>query len=107
MGCMTGECWCGRPAHDDLIGNCVGDSFLRAMFGPPTLTTIIRGMITMYGDLLALACEGDEVAAAVIRDNPIPPPSIETDKAMLRMAGMDVSDDDVRSLRAHYNPAGE
>jgi hypothetical protein len=58
----------------------------------------------MYGDLLASATEGDAQALAFIAEHPMPGPDIETDKAMLRMAGMDVSDDDIRSLRAWYNP---
>lgn len=102
----TEQCWCGRPAHDDLLDGCVGDKLLRAMFGPPDLNTMISTMITMYGDLVGLACDGDEEAIAMIRENPIPEPSIEMDQAMLRVFGMDVSDEDIRSLRRHYNPIG-
>ncbi|MGY2019382.1 hypothetical protein [Nocardia gipuzkoensis] len=102
----TEQCWCGRPAHDDLLDGCVGDKFLRAMFGPPDLNTMLVTMMSMYGDLVGMAYEGHEEAIAMIRDNPIPGPSIEMDQAMLRLAGMDVSDEDIRSLRRHYNPTG-
>ncbi|WP_068059182.1 hypothetical protein [Nocardia xishanensis] len=63
---------------------------------------MISTAITMYGDLLALAVDGNEEAAALIAANPIPEPSIETDMSILKLAGMDVSAEDVRSLRAWY-----
>lgn len=67
---------------------------------------MLRSMITMYGDLLAAAVHGDQDVMAVIRANPLPEPTIELDRAMLRMAGMDVSDDDVRAFRERYFPTG-
>jgi hypothetical protein len=99
---MTATCWCGRPSHNDLLDGCVGDGFLQAMFAPPDFNTMIKTMILMYGDLLAMAADGDEQAAQFIRENPLPKPSVEQDRAMLRLAGMDVTADDVRSMRAHY-----
>ncbi len=77
------------------------------MFGPPTVESMILTAVTMYGDLVALAMSGDEEALAVIRANPLPKPDIETDKATLRLAGMDVSDADVQSLRDWYWPNRE
>lgn len=101
------RCWCGRPLHNDLIDGCVGDGFLRAMFGPPSLNTMIGMMVSAYGDLTWQAFNGDEEAAAVIAANPLPGPDMATDRAMLRAAGMNVSDDDIRALRAWYWPDAE
>ncbi len=105
---IEGQCWCGRPVHNDLLDGCVGDRFLRSMFGPPSVDALIYASILMYGDLVALAADGDEQAAAIIAENPAHEPDIEpdieTDKAMLRAAGMDVSNDAIRSLREHYWP---
>ncbi len=106
MNRVDGVCWCGRPSHDDLIDGCVGDRLLHAMFGPPTMETMIRSAILMCGDLLALAASDDEESAtaaqAVIDANPIPGPSIEMDRRILELAGMDVTADNVRSIRARY-----
>ncbi|MFF4026907.1 hypothetical protein ACFYY5_29065 [Nocardia elegans] len=99
---MSEQCWCGRPSHPDLLDGCVGDLFLQAMFGPPTLNTMISNMITAYGDIVVRAVEGDEEAAAYIHANPIPKPSIEQDQTMLKLAGMDVTADDIESLRDWY-----
>lgn len=99
---MSDLCWCGRPSHPDLIDGCVGDLFLQAMFGPPSLNAMISGMIATYGDIFVHALEGDEDAAGYIAANPIPQSSIELDQTMLRLAGMDVTTDDVRSLREWY-----
>ncbi|MFE7744458.1 hypothetical protein [Nocardia sp. NPDC057455] len=85
----------------------MGDGFLRAMFGPPSLNALVFSAVLMYGDLFAAATDGDEQALAFIAEHPVPGPDIETDKAMLRMAGMDVTDDDIRSLRDWYWPDRE
>jgi hypothetical protein len=106
-------CWCGRPPHDDLLDGCVGDRFLHAMFGPPTVESMILAAITMYGDLLAMAVVGDATRLVPFGETPesilnaVRPdtePDIETDKAMLRLAGMDVTDADIESLRDRYWP---
>lgn len=97
-------CWCGRPPHDDLLDGCLGDPFLRALFGPPSVNAIIGQMVAAYGDLVAMALDDVEWAAEIIAANPIPEPTISMDRAFLRMAGMDVSDDDVRSLRDWHWP---
>ncbi|MFE5290427.1 hypothetical protein ACFRAQ_36235 [Nocardia sp. NPDC056611] len=100
----TRACWCGRPFHEDLVDGCVGEVFLRAMFGPPSAAALISMAVTAYGDLVSMSLEGDEWATAFIRENPIPEPSIGLDQAMLSAAGMDVSADDIRALRDWYWP---
>ncbi|MBF6326497.1 hypothetical protein IU451_28775 [Nocardia cyriacigeorgica] len=98
-------CWCGRPPHDDLLDGCLGDPFLRALFGPPGLDDLIYSAITMAGDLIASAGDDPQLLAAIMKNlPPVPQPSISMDRAFLRMAGMDVSDDDIRSLRDWYWP---
>jgi hypothetical protein len=95
------DCWCGRPTHADLLDGCVGEPFLRSLFGPPTVESLILSAVTMCGDLVALAVEGDEQAAAIVQQymSEIPKPAIEDDRHFLRLAGMDVTAEDMQSIR--------
>jgi hypothetical protein len=67
------------------------------------VNTMIHLACTMYGDVLAMAIEGDTAAAQLIKDNPMPSPDIEMDRVMLQHVGMDVSTADVMSLREWYD----
>lgn len=101
------KCWCKKPVHAGLIYGCVGDAFLRAMFQPPSVNQMLYSAMTMYGDILALALEGDEKAKAMIAEMQPPKPTVEMDRAILKAAGMVVTDDEVLSLRSYYGSTEE
>jgi len=78
------------------------DALLSAMFGPPTVNSMLMSMMSMYGDLVAMAMDGDEAAQRAIDENPIEPPTVQQDIHMLWLMGIDVTEAEVLEIREHY-----